>query len=454
MSGLLDLTTDEFVEAMLEVGQDRLWFRQGPTDPAPRCSHDRFAELGAFFASDSRDYRNHEAVFLGVGAESRALFGVFIHDTLRGQSQGGVRHWPYDNLEGFLRDGLRLSVGMGRKCALADLWWGGGKGIIAAPNRGDVPSVAPGPERECIFREFAEFVTSLRGAYITAEDAGTTSADMAVIHQYTRFATCIPHAVGGSGNPSAMTAAGVIRAMEAALNYRGLGTLEGKKIAMQGAGNVGSHMIDALFGKGASTVVVTDLSDERCEDLRRQYSPHFLEVRKVDAKDLTILAEPCDLLCPNALGGVLGPKTIDSIRATIVCGAANNALVDEERDARLLANRRITYVPDYVANRMGIVACSNAQAGSLPNDPLSLRHLEGADGWERSIYKVVQSILARADREGLSTTAAAEEIARERAGIPHPIWGHRTREIIRSLTESGWSDQGWGSNRDSRRSPR
>jgi glutamate dehydrogenase/leucine dehydrogenase len=362
-----------------------------------------------------------------------------------------VRHWPYDTLEQFLRDGLRLSVGMGRKCALADLWWAGGKAIIAAPRR-DAGNQAHDPAaRECMFREFAEFVTSLRGVYITAEDAGTTPDDMEVIFRHTRFATCIPESVGGSGNPSAMTAKGVIRAMEAALDYRGMGGLEGKQIAMQGAGNVGGHMIEGLFERGASRVVVSELTEARCADLAQRFPSHFLEVRQVEHGDLNILSEACDIVCPNALGGVLDTKTIDSIHAHIVCGAANNALVDERRDAQHLRERGITYVPDYVANRMGIVACSNEQAGSMIDDPFILRHLEGKDGgettehggagtgWENSIYNVTQRILRRADADGISSTEAAEELAEECARVPHPVWGRRTREIIMSLWNEGWA---------------
>jgi glutamate dehydrogenase/leucine dehydrogenase len=293
--------------------------------------------------------------------------------------------------------------------------------------------------RECTYREFAQFVTSLRGAYITAEDAGTTPDDMAVIQRHTRFATCIPERVGGSGNPSAMTARGVIRALEAALDFRQLGGLEGKQLSMQGGGNVGSQMIELLFRMGAARVVVSETSNERCAELMTRYPQHFLEVRHVEMGDRQILAEACDIVCPNALGGVLDAKSIESIRAPIVCGAANNPLLDERRDARHLSERGISYVPDYVANRMGIVACSNEQAGSLPDDPFVLRHLEGETGWKDSIYNVTQRVLRRAAAGKISSTEAAEELADERAQDPHPIWGSRTREIIESLWNQGWA---------------
>ena len=436
---MLELRPEVFAEQLLARAHSRVMVLGGDQGVRPRASDPEFDSLADFFADDPRDFRGHEAVFLGVGPESRALFGVFIHQTHRGQAQGGVRFWPYNDLEQFLRDGLRLAVGMGRKCALADLWWAGGKAIIAAP--GETPGSSPGnpAARECIFREFAAFVTSLRGVYITAQDAGTTPDDMEVIFRHTRFATCIPERVGGSGNPSAMTAKGVIRAMEAALDFCGMGGLEGKQIAMQGAGNVGSHMIEGLFERGAARVVVAELGKAQCSHLVSRFPAHFLEMRQVDRGDREILAEPADILCPNALGGVLDAKTIESINAPIVCGAANNMLVDERRDARQLLARGITYVPDYLANRMGIVACSNEQGGNLADDAFILRHLEGESGWDNSIYNVTQRILRRAAQAGISTTEAAEELAEERAGVPHPVWGRRTREIILSLWEGGWA---------------
>ncbi|MCP4040037.1 MAG: Glu/Leu/Phe/Val dehydrogenase [bacterium] len=442
MTSLLASKPEVLANELLAAGSPRAMLLGGQEAGRTLASSPDIECLAEFLASDARDARNHEAVFLAVGPESRALFGVFIHCTARGQAQGGVRNWHYESVEDFLRDGLRLAVGMGRKCALADLWWGGGKGIICASE----PTLGR-DQRRTVFREFAQFVTSLRGVYVTAEDAGTTPHDMEVIHCHTRFATCIPQRVGGSGNPSSMTARGVIRAMEAALDHEGRGTLEGKQIAMQGAGNVGSFMIEALFEAGAARVVASEISNERCTELSKRFPSHFLEVRRAEPGDATILEEPCDILCPNALGGVLDAKSIEKIRAPIVCGAANNALADESADAARMLERRITYVPDYVANRMGIVACSNEQAGSLPDDPFVLRHLEGPGGWANSIFNTTQEILSRARDEAISTTRAAQALAEERARIPHPIWGHRAREITLALWHEGWAQ---GRDSDSR----
>ncbi len=436
MSSLLEQQPRMLVDALLESDVPRVMLLGGGKDIPSRVSDSRFEWLAEFFSRPSGDVQDHEALLLAAGSESRALFGAFVHKTQRGQSQGGVRHWTYDTVESFLRDGLRLSVGMGRKCALADLWWGGGKAIIC-------PDEPPQDRnaRRTMFREFAEFVTSLRGVYVTAEDAGTTPHDMEVIHRHTRFATCIPERFGGSGNPSAMTARGVVRAMQAALDHRGLGDLAGKQVAMQGAGNVGAFMIERLFEAGVARVVASEIDEERCRVLASRYPSHFLEVRRAQAGDQEILEEPCDIVCANALGGVYDAKAVERVRATIVCGAANNPLADERRDAQRLRERDITYVPDYVANRMGIVACSNEQAGSLPGDRYIERHFDGPEGWAHSIYNTTRAILERADRESIATTEASEQLADASAQVPHPIWGHRAHDIIEALWCEGWANR-------------
>jgi len=420
-------------EQMLASGVRRLWLAR-PHGSELACSHPGLAELADWLRRPESGECGHEAVFLGVGAESRALFGVFVHGTRRGQAQGGVRHWHYDSVGELLRDGLRLSRGMARKCALAGLWWGGGKAIIAR---------APGDEwqepgfRERVYREFAGFVSSLRGCYVTAEDAGTGPDDMAHIQRHTRFVTCIPRELGGSGNPSPMTARGVVCAMEAALACCAQGDLAGRTVAMQGAGNVGSAMVDELLARGVARVVVAEPSAERRAALVARHPRASLELREAGPGCDDILAEPCDVLAPNALGGVLGPESIPRVRARLVCGAANNPLVDDERDARALAQRGIAYVPDFVANRMGIVQCANEHAGTLERDPEIWRHLDGDR--EDSIQAVTRRVLTEAHQHGTTPVAAANRLADQQTAELHPIWGHRAKRIIDALVEGDWS---------------
>ena len=209
-------------------------------------------------------------------------------------------------MEGFVRDGLRLARGMTRKCALAGLWWGGGKGLIAR-QPGDAHR-DPAYRRR-LYREYGAFVSSLRGCYVTAEDVGTTPLDMAEVFGATRFATSVPQGVGGTGNPSPWTAAGVVCAMEAGLEFLGRGSLEGTTIAMQGTGNVGSAMIAMLLEKGVARITASEICSEQRAALESAFDGRPVELRAALPGDCEILAEPCDLLAPNALGGVLNAKT-------------------------------------------------------------------------------------------------------------------------------------------------
>jgi glutamate dehydrogenase/leucine dehydrogenase len=153
--------------------------------------------------------------------------------------------------------------------------------------------------------------------------------------------------------------------------------------------------------------------------------------------DREILAEPCDILAPNALGGILNPESIMRLRTKIVCGAANNQLLDQDRDAALLRERSIVYVPDFVANRMGIVNCANEQYGSIENDPVINRHYDR--DWEGSVYRVTQAVLQRAEASGMTSAQAANALADELGQEPHPIFPERTAAIVRALLAQGWA---------------
>ncbi len=430
---LVDLGPEAFASHLRALGQHRAYAVHDPASGQIQLSHPGLAELADFLLADNRDYQQHEGVFLAIGPRTGALFGAFVHRSNRGQGQGGLRHWPYASMSAFLRDGLRLAMGMTRKNALAGLWWGGGKGLIA---RAPGDSFRDTAYRAQLYGEYAEFVTSLRGCYITAEDAGTGPEDMAVVHQGTRFATCIPPSIGGSGNPSPATARGVVCAMEGALDHLGLGTLAGKKIAMQGTGNVATAMIGELLQRGVASIVASELSGERRAQLAQQFAGAPLELVAAEPGDPSGLATPCAILAPNALGGILNPDTIPGIRARIVCGAANNQLLNDERDAKALAERGVVYVPDYLCNRMGIVNCANEQYGQVPNDPAIERHF-GRD-WDNSVYVITRRALELAAAQGITTAAAANRLADELALVPHPIWGHRTRSIIDGLIADRW----------------
>ena len=287
------------------------------------ASHPALAPLAEWLESNTRDFAEHEAVFLQRAEHSDILMGAFVHKTVRGQAQGGLRFWAYEELEHFMSDGLRLAQGMGRKNALAGLWWGGGKGVIV--RNPDAPFQNEG-YRAALYREYGSFVSSLNGAYITAEDVGTRPSDMANVFATTRFVSCVPAEVGGSGNPSPATAKGVVCSMQAALEFAGLGSLEGKTVAMQGLGNVGAAMVAELLAAGVARIAAADISAAHVEAARLRFQDAPVTLHLVERGDDHILTAPCDVLAPNALGGVLNPTTIPKLHAKIVCGAANNQL--------------------------------------------------------------------------------------------------------------------------------
>ncbi len=432
MAQLEELEPASFAARLAEIGCRRAWFVPDPAGGV-RASHPQLRSIAEALATNARDYDRHDAVFLEIGRRRGAVMGAFLHRTIRGQGIGGVRLWGYESVADMLRDGLRLSWGMGRKNALAGLWWGGGKGVIARPKG----SASDNPEfRAGLFADFGEFITSLAGSYVTAEDVGTAPQDMEEIYRYTRFVACVPPAIGGSGNPSPATARGVVCAMEAALDFRGLGSIEGKRVAMQGGGNVGGYMIPLLLERGAKSIVVAEVSKDVAEKLAEAHGGAPVEVRVVDPPDRSILSEPCDVLAPNALGGILSSETIAGLRCKIVCGAANNQLLSPG-DALALAERGITYVPDFVANRMGIVNCANEQYGSIEGDPAIVRHY-GRE-WEGSVFNVTRRVLQQAEREKITTAEAAALWADELAAQPHPIFGARTRALIDALVSGGWA---------------
>ncbi|MDX1569003.1 MAG: Glu/Leu/Phe/Val dehydrogenase dimerization domain-containing protein [Xanthomonadales bacterium] len=424
---------DQCIETFREAGLARaalIWDRR---EQRLRCSHPMLDPLAAALAED-RDFDSHDGLFLEIGAESGHLMSATLHRTLRGQGAGGVRYWQYDDLDAFLHDGLRLSRGMGQKSALAGLWWGGGKGVIA--RRADQDHRDPAV-RSRVFRDYGRFMSGLRGCYVTAEDVGTRPEDMLHIHATTRFTTCVPEALGGSGNPSEKTARGVCMAMEAALEHQGRGSLAGKRIAMQGLGNVATFMLTELRERDVAGVIATDVDPVRVKRVTEQFGAEWLRATAVDRRDNKILAEACDLLVPNAVGGILNPETIPAIKAPIVCGAANNQLEAPARDCRLLAENGVLFVPDFLANRMGIVNCANEQYGWFPGDPAIDKHLERDS--ESGVFQRTLEVLDRSEKAGTTPWEEAEKLADELAEQAHPIWGDRTRDIIRYLFESGWA---------------
>ncbi len=436
MSSPADISCPELAERMRAAGLVRAFMVRDPDGGAFVASDPLLEPLATWVEREAPDFADHEGIFLQVGPASGTLQGAFVHRTCRGQAAGGVRYWQYDSVADFLADGLRLARGMTHKNALAGLWWGGGKGVMARNTGRRVEDPAT---RRVVYEEYGALVTAIRGCYVTAEDVGTSVADMAAVFSRTRFATCIPPELGGSGNPSVPTALGVVRGMEAALEHLGLGTLAGRSVAVQGLGHVGEPLVRFLLECGVERIVGADIGPGPVARARA-LDPDRVEARVTELDDPSILFEEVDIVAPCATGAVLGPATIPGIRARIVCGAANNQLADPESDDRLLAERGVLYMPDFLVNRMGIVQCADEDVGTLPDDPRIVRHLGRED--EQGIFRLSLEILGEARRSGRTPHAVALELAERRSLERHPLWGHRGLEIIRAILRDGFAETG------------
>jgi glutamate dehydrogenase/leucine dehydrogenase len=259
---------------------------------------------------------------------------------------------------------------------------------------------------------------------------------MAHIFSKTRFTTCIPPELGGSGNPSVPTARGVISGMEAALHFLDQGTLVGKTVAVQGMGHVGEPLIGYLLDKGVTRVIGSDIDPQSVERVKGAFAGRNLEAHLVERDDLSILGADCDIVSPCATGATLNPSSIPTLKARIVCGAANNQLEDGTRDDRLLQQKGVTYVPDFLTNRMGIVTCADEAAGYVTGDPLIERHL--TRDWEFSIFQMTLRVLETSSSTGEPPGKVALDMADALSLEANPIFGHRGQEIIDSLVADRW----------------
>lgn len=340
---------------------------------------------------DRPSWVNHDAVHLfhDEGTGLRAI--VAIHDTLLGPALGGCRMWAYDSEEDALRDALRLSRGMTFKAACAGLDLGGGKAVILGPAPDD-PA-----RREALFQKFGEAVESLGGRYITAEDVGTSVADMAQVRRGTTHVTGLPVELGGSGDPSPFTAHGVFLGIRAAVAHAFGGGLDGLRVAVQGIGHVGVHLVRELVEAGAD-VAVADIDRDAVESAATEWG-----VRAVDPD--AIYDEPMDVFAPCALGGVVNDETVGRLSCKVVAGAANNQLL-EDRHAQVLNDRGVLYAPDFVINAGGLINVSEEMKGW--NEQVVTIKLEG-------IAKMLTAIFEKAAGEpDLNTLDASDMIARER----------------------------------------
>ncbi len=334
-------------------------------------------------------FDNHEQIVFCNDKDTGLKAIIGIHNTVLGPALGGTRMWQYNNEWEALNDVLRLSQGMTYKSAITGLNLGGGKAVII----GDAKTQKT-PE---LMRKFGEFVHSLSGKYITAEDVGMNTEDMDIVRDVTPYVTGISESKGGSGNPSPITAYGVFMGMKAAAKFQyGSDVLEGKTIYVQGIGHVGEALVEHLVNEGAR-VTIDDINRERLEKVSAKYGVSIYE-----GNDL--YSEPMDIYAPCALGATINDNTINKLKAKVIAGAANNQLA-QDKHGRMLQDRGIVYAPDFLINAGGIINVF-AELENYGKQEI-IRKTE-------NIYNTTLEILQRAKANGVTTHIAAVNAAKER----------------------------------------
>ena len=334
------------------------------------------------------EFRYEQLVFCHDKATGlRAI--IAIHDTTLGPALGGCRMWPYGTEDEAVTDVLRLARGMTYKAAASGLNLGGGKSVIFGdPDR---------DKTEALFRSFGRYVETLGGRYVAAEDVGTSTEDISHIQVETPHVVGVDVTRGGSGNPSPVTALGVVQGMRAcAEEVFGSASLRDRTVAIQGLGHVGYHLCRLLHADGAN-LVVTDLHPEVVHRATREFGAKPVEPGE-------LLSIPCDVLAPCALGAVVNDEMLPQFRCSIIAGSANNVLA-EPRHGEALAERGILYAPEYVINASGLINVA---------DELEGYNSERAHKRVMRIYDSVKRIIDIAKRDGVPAHIAADTLALER----------------------------------------
>lgn len=352
--------------------------------------------------SNHPSFDNHEqvVVFEDMALGLQAI--IAVHNTNLGASLGGCRIYPYAVFDDAVNDVLRLSKGMTYKSALAGLPLGGGKAVIIGN-----PKTTKSPE---FMARFGEAIESMGGAYITAEDVGSTEHDMIAISTATSYVAGLPHentvSENVAGNPSPVTAYGVYCGLKAcAETIYGSADLKNRSVAIQGLGAVGFALAEYLAGEGAK-IIVADLNTATLDKAKQQFGD-LVSIGDVS----TIHSSDVDIFAPCAMGASLNDKTIPEIRAQIIGGAANNQLAELRHDM-MLKDRGILYAPDYAINSGGITSVGYEYFDRTGRNPYSYpltrthlnKHVEG-------IATTLEKVFATSGAQNIGTGAAADQLA-------------------------------------------
>lgn len=334
---------------------------------------------------EARSFRDHEQVVFGHDTETGMRAIIAIHSTALGPALGGTRLKQYGSEDAAIQDALRLSSGMTLKNAAAGLDHGGGKAVVICD---------PDNKTDDLMRSYGAMVDTLCGNYITAEDVGTTTADMAVVRHETKYVVGL---ADQGGDPSPVTAWGVYRSMLAvAKRLWGVPSLDGRHVVVSGVGKVGSALVPNLVEAGARVTI----GDVRRDAIERVRAEHAVDVAPIEIIDRV----ECDVYAPCALGGVLSAMTIPELNTAAVCGSANNQLATDD-DAQRLADRNVLYAPDFIVNAGGVINVAEEWAGY---------DRDRAMAKATALFDRIGDVFDRADADGINPAEAARRVAMER----------------------------------------
>lgn len=319
----------------------------------------------------------------------KAIIG--IHNTVLGPALGGTRIWNYKSEEAALKDVLRLSRGMTFKNAISGLNLGGGKAVII----GEAKQI----KSEALFRRFGRFIESLSGRYITAEDVNMKTTDIEYVAMETKNVAGLPEVLGGGGDPSPVTAFGTYMGMKASVKKAyGTESLEGKKIGVQGVGQVGTYLVEYLQKENAK-IFISDINQEKLSYVANKYGAEV--VPEADFYDLDL-----DIYAPCALGATLNDDTLERLKCKVIAGAANNQLADERRHGKILKEKNILYAPDFLINAGGVMNCYAEYIGGYKREKVYNQ--------AEKIYDITTNIFNTAEKDGITTHEAALALALKR----------------------------------------
>ena len=356
--------------------------------PTQKVGNERATRIMSVFSHVEFD--QHENVVFGHDTKTGLKAIIAIHNTKRGPALGGCRMWPYASDEEALNDALRLSKGMTYKSAIARLPLGGGKAVILGDPRKD-----KSPE---LLHAMGSFIDGLSGKYITAEDSGTSVADMKLIAERTDYVSGLKTDGISDGDPSPSTALGTFVGIQAAVRHKfNQQDLNGLKVAIQGVGNVGNHLAHHLKNAGAE-IFVCDIHQANVEHTTKETGATAVNIDDIYSLDV-------DIFAPCAMGAIINDRTIDVLQAKIIAGAANNQLATPNH-GEILQQKGILYAPDYVINAGGIIDISYQRGAVSGNEQEKQKHVEG-------IADTLSEIFSRSEQQGIATHAIADTMAEE-----------------------------------------